>query len=64
MDFGPSEEQFVLQNMINRYLDDNSKLDDVRVIAETFTGFDQKIWDGLAELGIIGLIIPSGAESL
>lgn len=58
MEFGPSEEQTLLQNMINRFLDDNSKLDDVRVIAETTTGYDEKIWNGLSELGIIGLIVP------
>lgn len=58
MEFGPSEEQTLLQNMINRFLDDNSKLDDVRIIAETITGYDEKIWNGLAELGIIGLIVP------
>ena len=49
MQFGLSEEQILLQDNVNRFLDDNSPLDRVRTYAEG--GEDRDIWAGLAELG-------------
>ena len=56
MQFGLSEEQILLQDNVNRFLDDNSPLDRVRHYADG--GEDSDIWAGLAELGIPALLIP------
>ena len=56
MQFGLSEEQILLQDNVNRFLDDNSPLDRVRNYADG--GEDSDIWAGLAELGIPALLIP------
>ena len=56
MHFGLSEEQTLLLDNVNRFLDDNSPLDRVRAYADG--GDDADIWAGLAELGVPALLIP------
>jgi alkylation response protein AidB-like acyl-CoA dehydrogenase len=56
MQFGLSEEQILLQDNVNRFLDDNTPLDRVRAYADG--GNDPDIWAGLAELGVPALLIP------
>ena len=56
MQFGLSEEQILLQDNVNRFLDDNTPLDRVRAYADG--GNDADIWAGLAELGVPALLIP------
>lgn len=56
MQFGLSEEQTLLQDNVNRFLDDNTPLDRVRAYADG--GNDTDIWAGLAELGVPALLIP------
>ena len=56
MQFGLSEEQTLLLDNVNRFLDDNSPLDRVRAYADG--GDDADIWAGLAELGVPALLIP------
>ncbi|MCR9260372.1 MAG: acyl-CoA/acyl-ACP dehydrogenase [Pseudomonadaceae bacterium] len=55
MQFGLSEEQVLLQDNVNRFLDDHVSLDAVRTYAEG--GEDDAIWQGLTELGIPALLI-------
>lgn len=57
MEFGLSEEQTLLQDSVNRFLADASSLDSVRKVANGDES-DAAIWQGLAELGIPGLMIP------
>ena len=56
MQFGLSEEQILLRDNVNRFLDDNSPLDRVRLYADG--GDDADIWAGLAELGVPALLVP------
>ena len=56
MQFGLSEEQVLLQDNVNRFLDDHSSLDAVRAYADG--GSDAAIWQGLAELGVAALLVP------
>ena len=56
MQFGLSEEQILLLDNVNRFLDDNSPLDRVRLYADG--GDDADIWAGLAELGVPALLVP------
>ena len=57
MEFGLSEEQTLLQDSVNRFLDDRVPLDRVRKFVTDGDDGDD-IWQGLIELGVPGLIIP------
>jgi len=46
-----------LQNTVARLLADRSSESDVRKTMETETGFDPALWQLLAEMGIVGLLI-------
>jgi alkylation response protein AidB-like acyl-CoA dehydrogenase len=56
MQFGLSQEQTLLQDSVNKYLNDQVGLDKVRTVAAGDTS-DAAIWQGLSELGIPGLMI-------
>lgn len=60
MDFGLSSEQTLLQDSVNRFLSDQYPLDEVRKIATGETS-DAAMWQGLAELGIPGILVPEAA---
>lgn len=57
MEFGLSQEQRLLQDMVNKFLNEQVTLDSVRQVASGDHN-DTSIWQGLAELGIAGLMIP------
>ena len=58
MEFGLSEEQTLLQDSLNRYLDDASSLEQVKTLVDNpATG----LWTGLAELGVPALLIAESA---
>jgi alkylation response protein AidB-like acyl-CoA dehydrogenase len=58
MDFGLSEEQRLLEETIRRYLDTEAPIPRVREIVETPTGHHRPLWEGLAELGVAGILVP------
>lgn len=58
MEFGLTEEQVMLQESVNRFLEDNCPLERVRELAEDGAQHDGKTWDGLTQLGVSGLLIP------
>jgi len=58
MNFGFSEEQELLRGEVRKFLDQNASLEGVRKIVETPDGFDRSLWQRMAELGWIGLILP------
>jgi alkylation response protein AidB-like acyl-CoA dehydrogenase len=57
MEFGLSQEQTLLQDSVNKFLTEQVPLNTVRQIATGDTG-DAQVWQGLAEMGIPGLLIP------
>ena len=57
MDFGLSSEQTLLADSVSRFLADQYPLDEVRKVASGDTT-DAAAWQGLAELGIPGILIP------
>ena len=57
MDFGLSSEQALLQESVNRFLGDQLPLAEVRKVASGEAS-DAGAWQGLAELGIPGILIP------
>ena len=58
MEFGLTEEQVMLQESVDRFLQDKSPLERVRELAKDGAVHDETIWSGLAELGVTGLLVP------
>ncbi len=58
MDFALSEEQRMLQDSVSGYLTANCELQRVRDAAEAGSTHDVGLAQGLAELGVTGLLIP------
>ncbi|MGE0622231.1 MAG: acyl-CoA dehydrogenase family protein [Pseudomonadales bacterium] len=61
MEFGLSEEQTLLADSVNRFLDEASPLDRVRKFVDT-PGED--VWPGLVELGIPGILVSEANGGL
>jgi alkylation response protein AidB-like acyl-CoA dehydrogenase len=59
MDFGLSQDQVLLKDTIRRWLDAECPTTRVRAIMETAHGHDPALWEGLAELGVAGLQVPT-----
>lgn len=62
MEFGLSQEQELLGDSVRRFLDDAAPLDAVRAYADG--GSDARIWSGLTELGVAGLLVPESAGGI
>ncbi len=59
MNFAFSEEQEELRRSVRRFLEDKSPSTEVRRLMETTEGFDQAVWDQMAnQLGLQALAIP------
>lgn len=58
MNFGFTEEQDQLRESVRRFLDERCPIEEVRRIQETETGYSEKLWSEIAELGWLGITIP------
>jgi alkylation response protein AidB-like acyl-CoA dehydrogenase len=58
MDFGLSEEQLLLEETLRRFLEERLPIARVREVADSDDGVDAEAWDGLAELGVAGCLVP------
>jgi alkylation response protein AidB-like acyl-CoA dehydrogenase len=58
MDFDLSLEQRQFDDSLRSFLTDHLPISRLRVVAETGDGFDRDLWQGLAELGLFGLLVP------
>ncbi len=61
MEFGLSEEQTLLADSINRFLDEASSLDRVR---QFVTAPETDVWSGLVELGVPGILVSEANGGL
>ena len=61
MEFGLSEEQILLQDSVNRYLDEASSLDQVRELCKN-PGAD--VWAGLVDIGVPGILVSEANGGL
>lgn len=59
MNFGLSEEQELLKSTIRRFLQEQCPTSRVRQVMETETAHDPALWQGLVDLGVPGLQIPT-----
>ena len=58
MNFDFSEEQKQLRATVRRFLDENCSSKVVRAALEGADKYDARLWNGLAELGLLGVAIP------
>src|SRR5690606_29143527 len=58
MDFGLNEEQRLLEQTLRRWLEEQVPVARVREIAARDDAADAALWQGLAELGVLGLLVP------
>jgi alkylation response protein AidB-like acyl-CoA dehydrogenase len=57
MEFGLSEDQKLIDQTLRGFLADTMPLAEIRRVAESRSGFDDKLWTGLCELGLPGLLV-------
>jgi len=65
MNFGFTEEQEMLRAEVRKFLDSKAPLEEVRKIMESEEGYSPKLWEEMAQLGWLGLLVPEefgGAE--
>jgi alkylation response protein AidB-like acyl-CoA dehydrogenase len=58
MEFGPSETQRLFERVTRDYLGDRLPPDEVHRLAREGAGFDERLWRGLVELGLAGVLVP------
>lgn len=59
MNFGFTQEQDLLRDQVRRFLDDNCAMPEVRKIMKQPSGLSADLWQQMADLGLLGLIIPA-----
>jgi alkylation response protein AidB-like acyl-CoA dehydrogenase len=59
MNFGFTQEQELLRDQVRRFLDDNCAMPEVRKIMKQPSGLSTDLWQQMAGLGLLGLIIPA-----
>jgi alkylation response protein AidB-like acyl-CoA dehydrogenase len=58
MNFGFTEEQEMLRAEVRKFLDERCPMTEVRRISETDEGYSAELWNEMAELGWLGLLVP------
>jgi alkylation response protein AidB-like acyl-CoA dehydrogenase len=58
MEFGLSLEQRQFDESLREFLKDRLPMDRLHALAEPGGGYDEGLWNGLADLGLHGLIVP------
>jgi alkylation response protein AidB-like acyl-CoA dehydrogenase len=59
MNFGFTSEQDLLRDQVRRFLDDNCAMPEARKIMKQPSGFSTDLWQQMAGLGLLGLIVPA-----
>ena len=59
MDFEISEEQRQLRDAVGRYLGERYDFDRYKAIKRSSEGWSREVWRGLADLGVLGLTVPT-----
>jgi len=58
MNFGLSEEQKMLQQTVRAFVENECPVAHLREVFDGDAEFDEKLWHGLVEMGIGGLLVP------
>ena len=59
MDFEFTDEQRQLRDVVERYLNEQYDFDRYRAIKRSEAGWDRSAWRGLADLGVLGINVPT-----
>ena len=59
MDFEFSDEQRQLGEAVTGFLDKEYAFERLRAIKRSGTGSDPKVWQGLADLGVLAINVPA-----
>ena len=58
MEFGPSQTQRLFERVLREFLRDRLPMEELHRLARSGAGFDDRLWAGLAELGLAGVLVP------
>jgi alkylation response protein AidB-like acyl-CoA dehydrogenase len=58
MEFGPNDNQRLFERLVRKFLGDRIPMNELHRLARTGSGFDDKLWSGLAEIGLAGVLVP------
>jgi len=61
VNFGLSEEQELLQDTVRRFLEQRFPVQRLRALFDGASGHDADLWQGMAELGLLGLAVEEKA---
>src|ERR1700678_4314836 len=64
MDFEFSDEQRQLGEAVSGFLDKEYSFERLRALKRSGTGSDPKVWQGLADLGVLGINVPAALGGL
>ncbi|CAA0126052.1 (R)-benzylsuccinyl-CoA dehydrogenase [Halioglobus japonicus] len=64
MDFGLSEQQLSMQESLRRYLQQAAGLEHLRSVVADGPVHDATLWQGLADMGLTGLLVPQAYGGL
>src|SRR3954454_5502743 len=53
-----SEDQEALRSSVRRFLEDRAPIAHVRAVWDDATGTTDAVWQGLTDLGVLGLLVP------
>jgi alkylation response protein AidB-like acyl-CoA dehydrogenase len=58
VEFGLTDTQRMFETIVRNFLRDRLPMDEVRRLARAGSGFDDRLWTGLVELGLPGVLVP------
>lgn len=64
MNFGFTEEQQLLREQLRRFFDHKSPVTETRKVMESKEGFSRDLWNEMAQLGWLSLIVPEDYDGL
>jgi alkylation response protein AidB-like acyl-CoA dehydrogenase len=64
MNFEFSDEQSQLKDSVDRYLSEQYAFEKFRAVNASAAGWDRATWQGLAELGVLGINVPAAEGGL
>lgn len=60
MEFGPNQTQRLFERILRELLRDRLPMAELHRLARSGAGFDDRLWAGLVELGLAGVLVPEG----
>ena len=58
MEFGPNDSERLFERILRGFLADRLAMEELHRQAALGSGFDDKLWAGLTELGLPGVLVP------